>query len=247
MNRPAEKPNWTEAPSMVRFYEQAQAAEGGLEPDEAFLRPPSLGLYEPYQLRGLELPEGIRDFLTHVGLPDRFETWRSPDEEAEDRRDAGIFFWVSCLRILELRRKRYLVIGESRSLGRSSAVRNYGKPDEVWIWNKTESRAWLAAELKTGSVWNLVPEFQDCTCTFVNGSLEQFLLSMAYWRSFYAAFSGKVRTFQKERPDGSELDYIFKSRRSLYAPFLMRLKALDPEAAKKRTGFWRFMCDLSLY
>ena len=48
-------------------------------------------------------------------------------------------------------------------------------------------------------------------------------------------------------PDGSELDYIFKSRRSLYAPFLMRLKALDPEAAKKRTGFWRFMCDLSLY
>ena len=81
----------------------------------------------------------------------------------------------------------------------------------------------------------------------MNGSLEQFLLSMAYWRSFYAAFSGKVRAFQKERPDGSELDYIFKSRRSLYAPFLMRLKALDPEAAKKRTGFWRFMCDLSLY
>ena len=249
MNKPAEKPDWTEYPSMVRFYEQAQAAEGSLELDEAFLHPPSLGLYNPYQLQNLELPEEIRNFLTQVGLPDKFETWRSPDEEAEDRRSAasGIFFWVSCLRILEIRRKPYMVFGEARSLDRSSVVQNFGKPDEAWIWNKTESCAWLAVELKTGSVWNVVRELQDDTCTFVNGSLEQFLLSMAYWRSFYAGFSEKVRAFQKGHPDRSELDYIFKSRRSLYAPFLERLKALDPEAAKKRTGFWRFMCDLSLH
>ena len=70
MNKPLEKPDWTEYPSMVRFYEQAQAAEGSLELDEAFLQPPSLGLYNPYQLQSLELPEEIRNFLTQVGLPE---------------------------------------------------------------------------------------------------------------------------------------------------------------------------------
>lgn len=250
MEQQSRVPNWMNDPTMLGFYRQVQAAGESLEPDSMYLSDVSLGRYPSYKLKDLAISEHLRNFLTKVGLPDRFLDWRSPDEEQEESEKQaapGIVFWISCLRIEEIKRKKYLVIGESRELSRSCSTSGWGTPQEVQIWNKGESCAYIAVELKTETVWRIVPFYDENTLTFVNSSLEQYLLSMAYWRAFYQEFAQKIQAFREAHPDKTELDYVFKNHKELYGAFRRCLKALDPEAEKKRTGYWKFMCDLSLY
>ena len=79
-----------------------------LEPDPDFLKDPKLGRYGEYQLKHLEIPQNIKDFLMQVGLPDQFLDFRSPDEEKDYKKDVypGVIFWVSCLRIETIKRKK---------------------------------------------------------------------------------------------------------------------------------------------
>ncbi len=244
-----QRANWMDFPEMLRFYEQAQAAGTGLEPDADFLADPALGRYVGFQLRKLELPEGVCAFLTQVGLPDRFAEHRSPDEEREEEKTVytGVTFWLSCLRVEQAKKKKLLVIGESRSLSRSCVISGANTPDERRKWLKSEDVAYIAVELKTGAVWKWLHDSFGDILIYVNTSLSQYLLSMAYWRAFYPGFARKVQDFCARHPDKIDLDFIFKHEKSLYAPFWDTLQALDPEAAKKRKSYWKAMCDLSLY
>lgn len=250
MERENKRANWMNSRRMMQFYRQAEAEAEAAPLDEDFLSDPSLGRYAPYRLKETDIPESIRSFLTQVGLPNRFLDWRSPDEEREEapgQAAPGMVFWLSCLRIREVKRKKYLIIGEARELSRSCITSGYGTPQEQRIWNKGESCTYAAAETKTGAVWTLTPSYDETSLTFVNSSLEQYLLAMAYWRGFYPGFAARVRDFTEKHPEKTELDYVFSNRRALYAPFRRRLEALDPEAAKKRSGYWQLMCDLSRY
>jgi len=249
MDKMEEKtPNWMTYPPLLQFYRQVQTAGGELEPDPDFLADPKLGRYTSYQLEKLNLPQNILDFLTKVGMPDQFEDHRSPDEEKDDKRRVytGFVFWISCIRVETIKRKKYLVIGERKALGRGCSIRNFGKPDQMDIWHKTEDSDYIVVELKTGTVWHWIPGYEDAL-DFVNSSLEQFLLSMSFWRAFYPGFAGKVAGYLEEHPDKTEVDYIFDHDEELYAPFWNVLKVLDLRAGKKTTDFWNFMTDLSLY
>ena len=247
MGQQAGRANWMDFPEMLRFYEQAQAAGTGLEPDADFLADPALGRYVGFQLRKLELPEGVCAFLTQVGLPDCFADYRSPEEERERGLYPGVVFWLSCLRVERAKKKKLLVIGESRSLDRGCVISGAGTPDERWEWLKREDVAYIAVELKTGAVWKWLHDSFGDILTYVNTSLSQYLLSMACWRAFYPGFARKVQDFCARHPGKIDLDFIFKHEKSLYAPFWDTLRALDPEAAKKRKSYWKAMCDLSLY
>lgn len=248
MDQKTHRPNWMAYPEMLRFYEQAQAAGTGLEPDPDFLADPALGRYIGFQLKKLELPEAVYGFLTEVGLPDCFADHRSPEEEREKRLFPGVIFWLSCLRVEQVKKKKLLVIGESRSLERSCVISNADNPDERRKeWLKSEDVVYIAVDLKTGIVWKWLHDSFGDILLYVNTSLSQYLLSMAYWRAFYPAFARQVETFCARHPDKLDLDYIFKHEKSLYAPFTNTLRALDPEAAKKRQSYWKAMCDLSLY
>lgn len=249
MEQTERRPNWMNYPPLLQFYENLQAAGAELEPDPEFLKEPRLGRYHSFQLKDLELPDAVRDFLTQVGLPDRFLDHRSPNEEEEDRRSVypGVVFWVKCLRVETVKRKRYLVIGEYRTLGRSCTTVNYGKPDRRDEWNKTEELVLVVVELSTGTVWKWVHDSFGDVFSFINSSLEQYLLSMACWRSFYPQFSQTVRAYTEQHPNQTELDYIFRHSKDLYAPFREVMEVLDPGVMRKRTGYWKFMCDLSLY
>ena len=243
-------PNWMKHPPLLQFYRQVQAAGVELEPDPDFLEDQNLGRYGEYQLKDFEIPQNIRDFLLQVGLPDQFINWRSPNEERDSRRmdvTQGEIFWVSCLKIKSLKRKKYLIIGEMRNLARTYSVSNYSEPDRIEKWNKTESSYYIMVELKTGTVWKWIPEDNEFTIDFVNSSLEQYLLSMAYWRTFYPEFSERVKGYTEKNPKETEISYIFDNDEVLYAPFLNILKTLDPKALEDTMSYWNFMCDLSLY
>ena len=170
-----------------------------------------------------------------------------PEEERERGLYPGVVFWVKCLRVETVKRKRYLVIGEYRTLGRSCTTVNYGKPDRRDEWNKTEELVLVVVELSTGTVWKWVHDSFGDVFSFINSSLEQYLLSMACWRSFYPQFSQTVRAYTEQHPNQTELDYIFRHSKDLYAPFREVMEVLDPGVMRKRTGYWKFMCDLSLY
>jgi hypothetical protein len=244
-------PNWMNYVPMLRFYKQLQKTEGGLKPDSEFLSDPSLGRYLEYHLKELALPKNIKSFLMQVGLPDQFSEWRSPDEETEAGKNAhvGIVFGISCLDVKEFKGKKYLIIGENRSLSRTCVIANAGKPDEIKQWEKSESCSLIAVELETGEVWKWILGFSrtdEDIFIFVNSSLEQYLLSMACWRSFYLGFAQKVREFTEENPENTELDFIF-DHDELYEPFLNTMELLDPTAVENEFSYWPFMCDLSLY
>lgn len=247
MDQQAQRPNWMEYSEMVRYYEQVRTAGVGLEPDPDLLKDPALGRYVGFQLKKLELPEGIYDFLTRVGLPDCFADHRSPEEERERGLYPGVVFWLSCLRVQQAKKKNLLIIGESRSLSRSCVISGANTPDERREWLKSEDVGYIAVELKTGAVWKWLHDSYDDILTYVNSSLPQYLLSMAYWRAFYPGLAQQVENFCAQHPEKNELDFVFKNEKALYAPFLDTLQALDPEAAKKRMSYWKLMCDLSMY
>ena len=242
------QPNWMNYPPLLEHYERVRAAENVLEPDADFLKDPSLGRYESYQLNGLDIPQTVKDFLMQVGLPDKFLDHRSPDEERDSRKSTyfGVIFWVSCLRIETIKRKKYLVIGEYRGLNRTCTTVNFGKPDRKDEWHKHEEFVPIVVELKTGTVWKWIHYTDEDFLTFINSSLEQYLLSMAYWRTFYPDFEKKVTDFLEKNPKKIDLDYIFRNEKTLYAPFRHTMDALDPAAFKKRMTYWKCMCDLSL-
>ena len=234
---------------MLRLWQQVRDAGAGLEPDPDFLADPKLGRYIKNRLEPLALPPNVEEFLVQVGLPDRFLDHRSPDEARDDEKSCcpGVVFWLSCLRLEKIKGKGYLVIGEYRALDRACSTVNFGKPDRKDVWMKTEDFAPVVVELKTGSVWRWMHDSFGDELTFINSSLEQYLLSMALWRAFYPELARQVAEYLAQHPEKTELDYIFPNRRALYAPFRAALQALDPDALKKRRTYWRFMCDLSLY
>lgn len=239
--------NWMKYSPILELYKKVQGTEIDLEPDMQFLSDVHLGRYREYILKELGLPENIWDFLNKVGLPDRFTTWRSPDEERQSKADEGYFgivFSLRCLRVEKIKGQRFLVIGEDWNLGRSSMISN-----KIWSWWKTEDCSYIVVEIKTGKVWQWVHfDFDNKDfLTYINSSLEQYLLSMAYWKAFYPVFAQKVKEFIEKNPEKTELDYIFKYRKILYAPFWGQIKELDAEAMRKRQSFWKFMSDISLY
>ena len=249
MEQQKQTPNWMKYPSLLQLYQQVREAEVELEPDPEFLKDPKLGRYEEYQLKDLEIPQNIKNFLMEVGLPDQFLDFRSPEEETEYKKDvyAGVIFWVSCLRIETIKRKKYLVIGEYRALNRTCIISNHNQPNESRKWDKIEDSVPVVVELKTGAVWKWIHYYSEDEFTFVNSSLEQYLLSMAYWQAFYLEFAAKVTNYLKRNPEKTELDYIFRNDKRLYRSFRSCLMALDPAALRKRMTYWKFMCDLSLY
>ena len=129
--------NWMKYPPMFRLYEQAQTAKSDLEIDIEFLSDPYLGRYPEDKLNKLELPETIYSFLNQIGLPDRFSTWRSPDEEIDDKSQdtyLGVVFSLRCLCIQKVNRRKFLIIGENWNLNRYSIINN-----DLWTWWKTEN------------------------------------------------------------------------------------------------------------
>lgn len=244
-------PNWMNYPPLLRLYQQVQSAKGALEPSPDFLDDARLGRYQEYQLKNLEMSQNIRDFLTEVGLPDRFRPFRLPSEEKSGKLVyLGTLYWVSCLRNEIISRKKYLVIAEDREFVPSASGTKCVKPDgtEEYIFrnNKMESVSYVVAELKTGSVWSWYHDSFGDELTFINSSLEQYLLSMAYWESFYAQFSEKIENYLKRNKNKREWEYVERNRRTLYAPFLNCMKALDPPALRKRMTYWKQMVDISL-
>ena len=242
-------PNWMKYPPLLQFYRQVQAAGVELEPDPDFLKDPKLGRYGEYQLKHLEIPQNIKDFLMQVGLPDQFLDFRSPDEENDYKKDVypGVIFWVSCLRIETIKRKKYLVIGEYRSLNRACIISNANTPDETKKWEKSEESSPVVVELKTGTVWQWIHYYSEDEFTFINSSLEQYLLSMAYWQAFYPGFSKHVLDYLNKHPEKSELDYIFRNDKRLYNSFRSCLRVLDPDVLRKRMTYWKLMGDVALY
>ena len=235
-------------PPMLQLYQQVREAGVELEPDPDFLKDPKLGRYGEYQLKHLEIPQNIKDFLMQVGLPDQFLDFRSPDEENDYKKDVypGVIFWVSCLRIETIKRKKYLVIGEYRSLNRACIISNANTPDETKKWEKSEESSPVVVELKTGTVWQWIHYYSEDEFTFINSSLEQYLLSMAYWQSFYQDFSEKIESYLKKNRDKREWEYVERNRKKLYAPFLECMRTLDPPALRKRMTIWKRLTDISL-
>ena len=251
MEQREQTPNWMNYPSMLQFYQKVQASESGLEPDPNFLDDARLGRYQEYQLKNFEIPENIKSFLMNVGLPDQFRPFRLPSEEKSGKLVyLGTLYWVSCLRNETINKKKYLVIGENREFTPSVIVTKYEEPDgtkkDVWCHCKNETVSYDVVELKTGSVWSWYHDSFGDDLTFINSSLEQYLLSMAYWKSFYADFSDKINSYLKKNKDKREWEYVERNRRKLYAPFLNCMKALDPPALRKRMAYWKRMVDISL-
>lgn len=245
MDKQEKIPNWMNYSPMMQMYSQAQSVQGSLGPDMEFLSDVNLGRYRKYILDKFGLPDNIYNFLNQTGLPDRFVTWRSPDEEMEDKNSetySGVLFTLRCLRIEKIKGRDFFVIGEDWSTGRSSEICG-----DEWTWWKTEECTYIVADMSMGKIWQWLHYTDADFLTYINSSLEQYLLSMAYWRAFYPVLVQTVRDFTEKNPEETELDYIFKHRKTLYAPFWERIKALDPEAAKKKHGYWKFMSDLSLY
>lgn len=231
--------------TMLHLYEKIKDEKNDLEIDMKFLSDTYLGRYESYILDKLNLPDNIYKFLNEVGLPNRFFDWRSPDEELECKNQTGylgMIFSLRCLHIEKVKGKNFLVIGECYNIGRYEII-SQGKRS---CW-KDESIAYIIVEIKTGKVYQLIKSFNEDFISYINSSLEQFVLSMACWKSFYPIFAEKVIKFKEENPEKTEIDYIFKNEKKLYQPFLNSLRILDNEAMRKRNCYWKFMCDLSLY
>mgnify|MGYP002510534599 CR=1 FL=1 len=244
-------PNWMNHSPMVQFYQQVQAVGVELEPDPAFLENSRLGRYQEHQLKDLEMSYSIKDFLTKVGLPDQFRPFRLPSDEKSGKHVyLGTLFWVSCLRNEKINRKKYLVIGENRAFNPTVIVsereRSDGTIEKVWDYFKGEHVSYEIVELKTGSVWTWYHDSYGDDLSFVNSSLEQYLLSMAYWQSFYQDFSEKIGSYLKENKDKREWEYVEKNRKKLYAPFIECIKILDPPALRKRMTVWKRLTDISL-
>lgn len=237
--------NWMKYSPMLKLYKQVQETEIDLEPDMQFLSDVNLGRYGEEKLKGFDLPENIWHFLNQVGLPDCFTTWRSPDEEKEHSAHKGYFgiiFSLRCLRIEKIKGRKFLIIGEDWNIDRYSII-----SDKIWSWWKSENCSYIVVEINTGKVWQWVSFDNEDFLTYMNSSLEQYLLSMAYWRAFYPVLAQKVEAFIEKNPKKTELDYMFKHRKTLYAPFWGQMKALDAEVMRKRQSFWKFMSDMSLY
>lgn len=247
-----EDPNWKKYPPLFQFYQQVKESGCELEPDVEFLADPRLGRYQEYQLKNYEIPQNIKDFLMEVGLPDQFRPFRLPSEEREDRYQVylGTLFWVSCLRNETIKKKKYLVIGESREFTASASGTKCVNPDGtegyVFRTNKGESVSYEVVELKTGSVWTWYHDSFGDELNFVNSSLEQYLLSMAYWQSFYRSFSQQIENYLKKNKDKREWEYVERNRKRLYAPFKDCMNILDPPALRKRMTIWKRMTDITL-
>ena len=244
-------PNWMKYPPLLQFYQQVQAAEVELEPDPDFLEDPKLGRYQEHQLKHFEMSQTIKDFLMNVGLPDQFRPFRLPSDEKSGKHVyLGTMFWVSCLRNETINKKKYLVIGESRGFNPIVIISKREGPDgtkeEIWDYFKGEHVSYEVVELKTGSVWTWYHDSYGDELSFVNSSLEQYLLSMAYWQSFYQDFSEKIESYLKKNKDKREWEYVERNRKKLYAPFLECMKTLDPPALRKRMTIWKRLTDIYL-
>ena len=251
MEQMEKTPNWMKYPSMLQFYRTVQESGCGLEPDPDFLEDPRLGRYQEHQLKNLEVPQNIKDFLTEVGLPDQFRPFRLPSDERSGKHVyLGTMFWVSCLRNETIKKKKYLVIGESRGFNPIVITSEREKPDgtkeKIRDYFKGEHVSYEVVELKTGSVWTWYRDSFGDELSFVNSSLEQYLLSMAYWKSFYQGFSEKIESYLKKNKDKREWEYVERNRKRLYAPFIECMKILDPPALRKRMTIWKRLTDISL-
>ena len=251
MEQQEKTPNWMKYPPLLRLYQAVQTAEVGLKPDPDFLEDPKLGRYQEYQLKDLEISQGIKDFLTEVGLPDQFRPFRLPSEEKSEKHVyLGTLFWVSCLRNETINKKKYLVVGESRAFYPTVITSEGEKPDgtkeKVRDYFKGENVSYEVVELKTGSVWTWYHDSCEDRLSFVNSSLEQYLLSMAYWQSFYRDFSQKIESYLKKNKDKREWEYVERNRKKLYTPFMECMKTLDPPALRKRMTIWKRLTDISL-
>ena len=200
----------------------------------------NLGRYRKYILDRFGLPDNIYNFLNQTGLPDRFITWRSPDEEMEDKNKqscSGVFFTLRCLRTEKIKKRDFFVIGEDWSMGRCSEVCG-----DEWTWWKEEECTCIVADISTGEIWQWFHYTDTDFLAYINSSLEQYLLSMAYWRAFYPLLAQKTSEFTAKNPEETELDYIFKHHKTLYTPFWERIKAYKSSFDYRHINTWLDFC-----
>lgn len=230
----------------MKYYDLLKSIQNianGVVPDLQFLS--SLQKIPKKDLAGFNLPKELEEFFTQIGLPEKIQFIREPEEIDTPE----IYFPIHPFVIRKIEQSEYLSFGGWREEDKLSGVTcKEDKCQELrntyegeYLIDIDNGSIWYVDYLdlkQTGDVWYFTDS--DLGLQFVNSSIEQFVLSMACWKSFYFEFEKKYLEI-----DG-DLEYIF-SHDELYEPFRNTMRILDARALEGEVDHWSFMCDLSLY
>ena len=212
-------------------------------PDSKFLA--SLRQIPEKSLAGLNISKDLKEFFTQVGLPSNIQFIREPEEEDVPE----IYFIPDKFAIRKIEQSEYLSFGGWRTEDKlSGEIWKSGTCEELrntyeaeYLIDISNGSIWYVDYFylkQTGDIWYFTDS--DLGLQFVNSSIEQFVLSMACWKSFYPEFEKKYLEV-----DG-DLGYIF-DHDEIYEPFRNTMQILDARALEGEVYHWSFMCDLSLY
>jgi len=227
----------------MTLLKSIQHINNGVVPDSKFLA--SLRQVSRDDLTELSIPKELKRFLIQVGLPPKIQFIREPEEKDVPE----VYFPLDKFSIRKIEKSEYLSVGGWRieeqlydEIRRDGMIKELkdtyeGKylidinTKDVWYVNYFDLE-------QTEDIWHF--KDTDFELQFVNSSIEQFVLSMACWKSFYPQFEKKYLEV-----DG-DLEYIFEHD-ELYEPFQNTMQILDARALEGEVNHWSFMCDLSLY
>lgn len=220
-----------------------QHISNGVIPDSEFLA--SLCQISEKSLVGLNISKDLKEFFTQVGLPSKIQFIREPEEEDVPE----IYFTPDKFAIRKIEQSEYLSFGGWRIENKlSGKIWQNGICEEL----KNTYEAEYLIDISNGTIWYVdyfhlkqtgdIWYFTDSNLglQFVNSSIEQFVLSMACWKSFYPEFEKKYLEVN------GDLGYIF-DHDEIYEPFRNTMQILDARALEGEVDHWSFMCDLSLY
>lgn len=230
----------------MKYYDllkSIQHINNGVIPDSEFLA--SLHQIPEKDLTGLNISKDLKEFFIQVGLPLKIQFIREPEEEDVPE----IHFPLDKFAIRKIEQSEYLSVGGWRVEDKlSGEICENGVHRELretyegeYLIDIDSGEVWYVNyfDLKqAGDVWHFTDI--DLGLQFVNSSIEQFVLSMACWKSFYSGFEKKYLEV-----DG-DLGYIF-DHNEIYEPFRNTMQILDTRALEGEVDHWSFMCDLSLY
>lgn len=223
-----------------------QYIKNGVLPDSGFLA--SLHQIPEKDLAGLNISKDLKEFFTQVGLPPKIQFIRNPDEE-EEQDVPEVYFPLNRFSIRKIEESEYLSIGGWRIEDKISGEIREGDTCRVlketyegeYLIDINQKDVWYANyfDLKqVGDSWYFMDT--DLGLQFVNSSVEQFVLSIACWKSFYPQLEKKYLEMN------SDWTYIL-DHDELYDPFKNTMQTLDSRALEGEVDHWSFMCDLSLY
>lgn len=230
----------------MKYYDLLKSIHhitNGVIPDSQFLS--SLQKIPKKDLAGLNLPKELEEFFTQVGLPSKIQFIREPEEEDVPE----VYFPLDKFILRKIEQSEYLSFGGWRIEDRLfSEIQKNNVCEELrntyeaeYLIDINNGSIWYVNHFdlkQTGDIWYFTDS--DLGLQFVNSSIEQFVLSMACWKSFYSEFEKKYLEI-----DG-DLEYIF-GHDELYEPFRNTMQILDERALEGEVDHWSFMCDLSLY